>query len=267
MNSMNRRRDSALTSLQIPGGRTVLIDNRTDNAPADTTLLSFANKGTAEGYTVVSNFLEGEPLYQKSGVPKLHVHVLLRPSKNIEHIGAIGAVAACHAIERNSDLKAALWWFGCLLSERRQMGQKIFSPIGRVSTESVLLPSGYLDYVVLRFELDMPSTHFHTRMFDVVTRVFTSRNVSTADHVVQTMIHDFFSLYDPMMKDENAPLLFWEEYKRRSAILGRRIRIKQGKKKRRGVAEAIQKDGALVVRLSKNETVTLTAESQLLSKK
>lgn len=267
MHNMNRRRDSALTSLQIPGGRTVLIDNRMDNAPADTTLLSFANKGTAEGYTVVSNFLEGEPLYQKSSTPKLHVHVLLRPTKNIEHIGAIGTVAACHAIERNSDLKAGIWWLGGLLSERKQMGRKFYSPIGRVSTESVLLPSGYLDYVVLRFELDMPPAHFHTRMFDVVTRVFTSRDVSTADHVTQTLIHDFFSTYDPMMRDESDPLLFWEEYKRRSVILGRRIRIKQGAKKRHGVAETVRKDGALVVRLRKNESVALTAESQLLTRK
>lgn len=264
---MNRRRDSALTSLQIPGGRTVLIDNRIDNAPADTTILSFANKGTAEGYTVVSNFLEGEAPFHKGGVPKLYVHVLLRPSKNIEHIGAIGTVAACHAIERNSDLKAGIWWLGGLLSEKRRMGRRFHSSIGRVFTESVLLPSGYLDYVILRAEIDMPPSHFPTRMFDVVTRVFTARNVSTADHVVQTLLHDFFSAYDPMMADENDPLLFWEEYKRRSVILGRRIRFKQGKKIRRGVAETVRKDGALVVRLRKNEKVALTAESQLLSKK
>ena len=85
--------------------------------------------------------------------------------------------------------------------------------------------------------------------------------------MAQTLIHDFFSVYDPMMKDENDPLLFWEEYKRRSVILGRRIRIRQGKKKRRGVAETVRKDGALVVRLRKNESVALTAESQLLTKK
>ncbi|MBO5653498.1 MAG: hypothetical protein J6S44_04730 [Clostridia bacterium] len=264
---MNRRRDSSLTSLQIPSGRTVLIDNRIDNAPADTTLLSFANRGTAEGYTVVSNFLEGEPIYQKGGVPKLHVHILLRPNKNTEHISAIGAIAACHAIERNSTLKASIWWLGKLLSEKRRMGRKFYSSIGQVSTESVLLPSGFLDYVVLRVEMDMSPAHFHTRLFDVVTRVFTSRNVSTADHVVQTFVHDFFSVYDPMMADENDPLLFWEEYKRRSVILGKRIRIKQGKKKRRGVAETVRRDGALVVRLGKNDSTVLTAQSQLLTKK
>lgn len=263
---MNRRRDSALTSLQIPGGRTVLIDNRIDNAPADTTILSFAHKGTAEGYTVVSNFLEGEPLH-KGGTPRLHVHILLRPSKNIEHIGAIGTVSACHAIERNSDLKACVWWLGGLLSERRRMGRRSYSPIGRVSTESVLLPSGYLDYVILRIEIDMPPSHFPTRMFDVVTRVFTSRNVSTADHVVQTLIHDFFSVYDPMMADENDPLLFWEEYKRRSVILGRRVRFKQGKKVRRGIAKTVDKNGALVIGLRKGQEARLSAESQLLTKK
>lgn len=263
---MNKRRDSALTSFQIPGGRTVLIDNRIDNAPADTTILSFAHKGTAEGYTVVSNYLSGESLHRGS-VPRLHVHILLRPSKNIEHIGAIGTVAACHAIERHSDLTAGIWWLGGLLSERRRMGGRFYSAIGRVSTESVLLPSGYLDYVILRVEIDMPPSHFPTRLFDVVTRVFTSRNISTADHVVQTLIHDFFSVYDPMMADENDPLLFWEEYKRRSVILGRHVRVKQGKKTRHGVAETVRKDGALVVRLRKEERLALTAESQLLTKK
>ena len=42
-------RDSALTSLQIPGGRTLLIDNRIGVADAVSTLVSFAKRGAEEG--------------------------------------------------------------------------------------------------------------------------------------------------------------------------------------------------------------------------
>lgn len=263
---MNRHRDSALTSFQIPGGRTVLIDNRIDNAPADSTILSFAHKGTAEGYTVVSNYLAGETLH-KGATPKLHIHILLRPSKHTEHICTIGTVAACHAIERNSDLTAGIWWLGGLLAEKRRLGGRFYSTIGRVSTESVLLPSGYLDYVILKIEIDIPPSHFPTRLFDVVTQVFTARNISTADHVVQTLVHDFFTIYDPLMTDDALPRLSLEEYRRRSVILGRHVRVRQGKKKYRGVATAVREDGSLVVRLRGSKELVLTAESQLLSQK
>ncbi len=264
---MQKRRDPSLTSLQVPGGRTVLIDNRMDNDPADTTILSFARKGTAEGYTVVSNFLEGENAFPKGGVPKLHVCVLLRPNKHAASLGAIGTLATCHAIERNSDIKTSIWWLGTILSEKRRMLGKFYSSIASVSTESVLLPSGYLDYVILRVEIDVPPSRFPTRMFDVVTRVFTTRNVSTADHLVQTLVHDFFSVYDQIMADENDPLLFWEEYKRRSAIIGKRIRFKIDGKRRFGTVETVSRDGALVIKTRKNERITLRAESQLLTKK
>ena len=84
-------RDSALTSLQIPGGRTLLIDNRIGVADALATLVSFAKRGAEEGYTVISDHIQGEAPAQH-GVPRLHICTLLRPGKRIGAKFFIGTV-------------------------------------------------------------------------------------------------------------------------------------------------------------------------------
>jgi BirA family biotin operon repressor/biotin-[acetyl-CoA-carboxylase] ligase len=255
------RRDSGLTSFQIPGGRTVLIDNRIGVAPADATILSLARRGAEESYTVISDFLSTDEPDDRGGVPRLHICILLRPGKRADYagiIGAMGTLAASHAIERNSDYKTSIRWLGSIYAERRR--------IGAVSSESMLLPSGYLDYLILHAQIDMPPSRFPTRMTDVVTRIFTSRRITNADHIAQAMIHDFFTMYDAMNRDGTQNIPFWEEYRRRSYLLGRRVRVLVGGKKRYGTATAIDPDGRLRVVLRDGSAATLSSQSQLLSK-
>ena len=257
---MNRRRDTGLTSFQIPGGRTVLIDNRIGSAPADATLLALARRGAEEGYTVLSDFTSNEPPETKGSVPRLHICILLRPGKHVEYagfIGAMGALALSHAIERNSDYKTSIRWLGDIYAERRR--------IASVGSECMLLPSGYLDYLIMHAVIELSPTHFPARMSDVVTRIFTSRRIETADHLAQAMLHDFFTMYDAMNRDgaENVP--FWEEYRRRSYLIGRRVRVRVGTKKRVATVETVDASGCLCVTLRNGERLALTAQSQLIS--
>ena len=118
-------RDSALTSLQIPGGRTLLIDNRIGVADALATLVSYAKRGADEGYTVISDYVEGDEA--ASDVPKLHICTLLRPGKHTDLAGTINAMAALavsHAIERNSEARTEIRWLGNIHLEKKR-----FSPL------------------------------------------------------------------------------------------------------------------------------------------
>ena len=251
-----------LISYEIPGCRTVLIDNRIGSEPADTAILTLAKRGTEEGYTVISDFLStDQPDDRHPVIPRLHVAILLRPGKHAERagiIGAMGAIAASHAIERNSDYKTQLRWLGGIYAERHRVGE--------VYSNCMILPTGYLDYMILNVMLELPPEHFPTRMNDIVTRVFTSRRIGVEDHVAQTLVHDFFLLYDNMrMKDDVTALPFWEEYRRRSFLLGKRVRVLAGGKKRTGIAMAVENDGRLSVAFKDGTKLLLSSQNHLLS--
>ena len=259
---MNRRRETGVTSFQIPGGRTVLIDNRIGTDAADTAILSLARRGAEESYTVFSDHLSTDSPSDRPAVPKLHICILLRPGKRSDFagvFGVMGALAACHAIERNSDYKAGIRWLGDIYAERRR--------IASVSSQCMLLPSGYLDYMILHVAIELSPTHFPTRMTDTVTRIFTARHISTADHVAQVLVHDFFSMYDALSANGSAGASFWEEYRRRSYLIGKRVRVRVENKKRFATVKTIDEMGRLVLTLRTGRVVTLTSQSQLLSRK
>lgn len=254
--------EGRLTSFEIPGCRTVLIDNRTGHEPADAVILTLAKRGTEEGYTVISDFLSTDrPDDHHAPVPHTNISILLRPGKHADLAGviaAMGAVAASHAIERNSDYKTQLCWLGGIYAEKKC--------IGEIYSKCTLLPTGYLDYMILSATIELPPARFPTRMNDIVTRVFTSRQIGVEDHVAQTMVHDFFLMYDDMKRKEGTfDLAFWEEYRRRSFLLGKRVRVLAGGKKRTGVATAIENDGRLTVTFKDGTDVKLASQTHLLS--
>ena len=257
------KRDSALTSLQIPGGRTLLIDNRIGVADAAATLVSFAKRGAEEGYTVISDLFQEDD----SSMPRLHICTLLRPGKHADLAGvinAMGTLAASHAIERNSETRTQIRWLGDIYSERRRFS---LVPAGRIATvfsQSLLLPSGFLDYLILHAVIDMPESRFPVRMVDAVARIFTSRPVSNADHLTQAFLHDFYCMYDAIPKEGHTRLSCWDEYISRSLLIGRRVRFRDGRKRRRGRVLSVTETGALVIVGRKGIRYELSSQAALL---
>ncbi len=258
-------RDSALTSLQIPGGRTLLIDNRIGVADAASTLVSFAKRGTEEGYTVISDRLHGEEGH--AGTPQLHICTLLRPGKHTDLAGvinAMGTLAACHAIECNSEARTQIRWLGDVHLEKRRLALFPTKRIATVFSQSLLLPSGFLDYMILHAVIDMPESRFPVRMVDAVARIFTSRPVSNADHLTQAFLHDFYTMYDAIPKDGAKSLPFWDEYLSRSLLIGRRVRFRVGRKHHSGKAVSVTEAGALVIVGKRGVRHELTSQAALL---
>ena len=258
-------RDSALTSLQIPGGRTLLIDNRIGVADAATTLVSFAKRGAEEGYTVISDRIQGED--PAAALPRLHICTLLRPGKHADLAGvinAMGTLATCHAIERNSEARTEIRWLGDVHLERRRFALFPTKRIATVFSQSLLLPSGFLDYMILHAVIDMPESRFPVRMVDAVARIFTSRPVSNADHLTQAFLHDFYSMYDAIPKEGETRLSFWDEYLARSLLVGKRVRFRDGRKRRRGKVLSVTESGALVVVGKGGIRYEITSQAALL---
>ncbi len=259
-------REATLTSLQIPGSRTVLIDNRIGMADATETLISFAKRGEAEGYTVISDRAGGD-VPAEGNTPRLHICTLLRPGKHADLAGvinAMGTLAAVHAIERNSDVKTKIRWLGDIHLEKRRFAPFYSGRIATVFSESLLLPSGFLDYLILHAVIDMPTARFPLRMVDAVARIFTARPISNADHLTHTFLHDFFPMYDSLFREEGNTLPFWEEYTARSLLMGKRVRFRDGRHRRRGRASAISPSGALVVVGKRGKKYEIFSQSALL---
>ncbi|MBE6656237.1 MAG: hypothetical protein E7609_05160 [Ruminococcaceae bacterium] len=258
-------RDSALTSLQIPGGRTLLIDNRIGVADAASTLVSFAKRGAEEGYTVISDRNQGEDV--PTNPPQLHICTLLRPGKHTDLAGvinAMGTLAVSHAIERNSEARTQIRWLGDVHLERRRFAAFSQKRIATVFSQSLLLPSGFLDYMILHAVIDMPESRFPVRMVDAVARIFTSRPVSNADHLTQAFLHDFYNMYDAIPKAGDEKLSFWDEYISRSLLIGRRVRFRHGKKHYRGKAVSVTETGALVVVGKRGARYEITSQAALI---
>lgn len=260
------RREAGLTPLKLQGGRTVIVDNRTGRAPADFVLLNLAKRGAEEGYTVISNYI-GKERPTEGAMPKLYICTLLRPGKHTEQAGAIcamGTLAAAHAIERNSETSTEIYWLGGIHPERRRFSPFRTRQIATVWSQSLLLPSGFLDYMILHAEIDMPKSRFPIRMVDAVASIFTSRPVNNADHLTQSFLHDFFGMYD-MLKSGTTDLPFWNEYCQRSFLLGKRVRFRDGKKVRRGKAVSVTETGALVIAGRGGTRYELTSQSALIT--
>ena len=259
-------RDSALTPLQIPGGKTVLIDNRIGSADALSTIIAFAKSGREEGYTVISDHTRDEEP-NAEGVPRLHICTLLRPGKHTDLAGvinAMGALAVSHAIEHNSEARTAIRWLGDIHLERRRFSIRKPKRIATVFSHSLLLPSGFLDYMILHAVIDMPTSRFPVRMVDAVSRVFTARPVTNADHLTQAFLNDFFTMYDTMLSGGAGALSFWTEYRSRSMLIGKRIRFRDGKKKRKGRVLTVSDTGALLVLGKGGRHYEITAQWALL---
>lgn len=258
-------RDSALTPLQIPGGKTLLIDNRIGVADAASTLVSFAKRGAEEGYTVISDIFQGDGV--TSDIPRLHICTLLRPGKHADLAGvinAMGTLATVHAIERNSETRTQIRWLGDIHLERRRFALFKSKRIATVFSQSLLLPSGFLDYMILHAVIEMPESRFPVRMVDAVTRIFTAKPVSNADHLTHAFLHDFYGMYLPLKQNKDARPPFWDEYLSRSLLIGKRIRFKDGKKHRRGKAISVSPEGALIVAGRKGARYEITSQSALL---
>ena len=81
------------------------------------------------------------------------------------------------------------------------------------------------------------------------------------------MVHDFFTMYDSLGQGgaERAP--FWEEYRRRSILIGKRVRVKIGGKRRRATVSGVDSLGRLCVTLRDGTEVKLSSQAQLLQKR
>ncbi|MGQ9585358.1 MAG: biotin--[acetyl-CoA-carboxylase] ligase [Anaerolineae bacterium] len=224
----------------------------------NTVLRALASQGAPDGTVAVAE-------YQTAGRGREDRHwwapprtclllsILFRPSFPLPTIQThqltmLCSLAACDAVTAHTGLVPALKWPNDLL-----LGGK---KLGGVLTESAFV-GGRLEHAVVGMGLNV-NVRFDVRLWDPDAQGLTSlqgQATSLLLHLgqpvdrtllLQTLLERADFRYSRLQEGER----FHEEWSRRLATLGQRVRVETGTERLEGVAEGVDVNGSLLLRLA-----------------
>ncbi len=217
-------------------------------ASTNTTLHEMARDGAPDGTAVIA-------LTQTAGRGRLgrefaspegaglYMSVLLRRELDTDRAALLtpyAALAVAEAVEATADVSVGIKWVNDLrIGDRKIAG---------ILTEGEFTAEGRLAFLVVGIGINLASGALPPHLSDIAAAI---GDVTTppAPEVLAAAILDTFFDRLPTLLDGS----FLNEYRRRSVVLGRRVTATVGDKTATGVAEAIEDDGALLIRTAEGE--------------
>ena len=215
-----------------------------------------ANEGYDEGYIAIANEQTkgrgryGRQFFSPSGTG-LYMSLLLRPknysASEAVKVTMIAAVALCEAIEEVSDEKAEIKWVNDVFIN----GKKI---CGILTEASYGLESGVLDYAVVGVGINVyrPEGGFPEEIEQTAGAIFDTTRDDLKNHLSASFINNFMRYY-LLQNDE-----FVEEYRRRSFVVGKKVRVIMGDNKREALVKGVDDDCRLIVEYDDGKTECLS---------
>lgn len=241
--------------LSVQGIRRYL-DNRWQNLSlevlpcADSTnalLRQRASEGAAEGCVILANQQTqgrgrlGRAFYSPPDTG-VYMSLLLRP-RDLElsqggRITTMAAVAVCRAIEEVAGKQADIKWVNDVFLN----GKKVS---GILTEGSYHLETGKLEYVVLGigFNIYPPAGGFPEALADIADAIFPNPVDQGKNRLVASFLNHFLEIYQSGDRTKDT-----EEYRARSLVIGRAIRILSPAGERKAYALDVDEDCRLVVR-------------------
>ncbi len=248
---------SRIMTARSPGGRLLTIE-AIDNIPSTANLLErIAMRGGSDGYIVLSETsVHGDAVKKRDSEKRLLVSILLRPSlppSRVAMFSVLGALALVRTVRRHSPLEPRIRWVGDLYVDKRK--------IAEATARGTLLPGGSgFRYVIVNLSLSLEGV-FTKKLSEIVRSVFSSRRESPAEHISETLINEFFSLYEGMTAGEAATFL--DEYRDLSLLRGKHIRVVKNGRYTRATVIGIDDDAGLVVAPRRGGSTVLHSVSEL----
>lgn len=244
--------DSAILSAQSIGQYLTVPDLTVEVRPVVTStndpLRTMAEAGAPEGRVMVAaeqtagRGRRGHSFYSPpdSG---LYLSLLLRPrlsAREALSLTTCAAAAVALAIEECAGTAAEIKWVNDVFCR----GKKVCG----ILTEAALdLESGGLQYAIVGIGVNLfpPAGGFPAELADIVGAVFAEkpRGLECRSQLAGAILNHFFAFYRDI-----ARVPFFEEYRKRSFLLGREIEVLEGDRVRPALALDLERDFSLRVR-------------------
>ncbi len=241
------------TVLTLENGRMAILERVDPDQKSNDVLAALAREGKEEGYALFSASTDNR--LGVDDAPGLSVSILVRPGIHAQKAGmlsAIAAVAVSRAIEEIADIDVRIRWVNDLFCNTHKLAAMM--------TQARITPKGYLDYAVIGISLALPEEYFKPKLGDILTQVF-SGDIQPLDvRLTEQILTEFFLLYDKMTTDAS----YMQEYRARSMIIGRRVRVMLGNSYVRGKVESINNHAHLVVTARDGRVLTVDSPTKVL---
>ncbi len=196
----------------------------------------------------------GRAFYSPAG-SGLYMSVVLRPRVAAERAvkaTVIAAVAAARAVEKLSGLRTDIKWVNDLYAGGKKLA-------GILTEAGMDLESGNLDYCVTGIGVNLRREAYPEELRGIATSVEEQcgeriPRARLAAEITRGMLD--------MMEDMGNPGIM-REYRERSNVIGREVLVTRGDERFEAVAEAIDNDGALVVRTAEGAETLRSGEVSL----
>ena len=206
-----------------------------------------ASEGEPEGYVLIAECQTngkgrvGRAFFSPAETG-IYMSLLLRPGRyslpQASGLTTMAAAACCEAIENVSDENAAIKW----VNDIYVRGKKVS---GILTEASLGLEEGCLDYAVLGIGINVypPAKGFPPELKGTAGFVFETAAQNGKNRLAAGFLNAFMTYYQ-----SEDPASYVESYRAKSFVLGKEIRVIQGKSERKAVALDIDKDCRLIVK-------------------
>lgn len=215
------------------------------------TAFELARKGAQEGeYVVAEQQTQGRGRLNRKWVSKpgnLYVSLILRPpilSRQAQHLTFVAALAAMKTLEKYLSRALQLKWPNDVLVD----GKKISGILTELEAQTEKV-----DFVIVGIGININQEKFPKSLLSKATSLYLIQGkVTPVDQVLDDLLISFEEWYQSYL-EKGFPLIreTWEEL---SLIKGRAVEVKEGRKKKRGVALGLDNDGALIIKTPQGET-------------
>ncbi len=182
----------------------------------------------------------------------LYMSIVLRPAiaaKDAVLLTAAAAVAVAKSLEKVCKIKTSIKWVNDVYTG----GKKVCG----ILAESSLLPGKTcLEYVVLGIGINLlpPKDGFPAEIRDIAASAMTQENKELRCKVAGEVLNTLKDYCECLSYRE-----YYNDYKKRCFFLKKPVEFERGGVVYRGIAERINKDFELVVRLEDGKTMTLNS--------
>ena len=211
-----------------------------------------AKKGAKEGeYVVAEQQTHGRGRLQRKWLSKpgnLYVSLILRPKIAIQeasHLTFVASLAVAKTLEKYLAMAPSLKWPNDVLVD----GKKIAGILTEIATTG-----SKIDFVIVGIGMNINQEKFPKSLSQTAASLYQILGKPLKlDQVLEQLLQSFDEWYTAYLKQGFSVIKeMWEE---KSVIIGREVEVRDHRKRIKGLALGIDKNGARLLQIPSGETV------------